>query len=186
MTARKRRAALLADRLIVWDPAEGGELYKAGYFGKPVGIAKPKTADFSVPLLLDLMEGYYLSEEKMIEVVDQLTGGKVTKTRLRRYAAKAIDDFDDKYEVYYALRKKGYVVTTGIKFGCDFAVYEHGPGIDHAPYMVQVKKRAEQITATELVRAGRLATTVRKRFIIAVPTGGPSGIDYMMFRWWKA
>ena len=88
--------------------------------------------------------------------------------------------------VYYALRKKGYVVTTGIKFGCDFAVYEHGPGIDHAPYMVQVKKRAEQITATELVRAGRLATTVRKRFIIAVPTGGPTRIDYMMFRWWKA
>jgi len=186
MRRQRHEAALLGDRLIIWDPAEGSELYKAGYFGKPVGIAKPKTAEFDVPLLLDLMEGYYLAEAKMLNVVDQFTGNRITRAHLRRYARKAIDEFDGKYEVYSNLRKKGYVVTTGIKFGCDFAVYEHGPGIDHAPYMVQVKRGAEEITATELVRAGRLATTVRKRFIIAVPTGGPGGIQYMMFRWWKA
>ncbi|MEM3047490.1 MAG: tRNA-intron lyase, partial [Candidatus Bathyarchaeia archaeon] len=140
MGREKHQAALLGDRLIVWDPAEGSELYKAGYFGKPVGIAKPKTAEFDVPLLLDPMEGYYLAETKRLNVVDQFTGKRITQAGLKRCARKAIDQFDAKYKVYSDLRRKGYVVTTGIKFGCDFAVYEHGPGIDHAPYMVQVKK----------------------------------------------
>ncbi len=179
-------ATLLSDRLIVWDPAEGSRLYKMGYYGKPVGIPKPKTMEFNVPLLLDLMEGFYLYEQGKVGVVDQFTEKKVTKMRLESYAEKSVEDFKAKYKVYKSLRDKGYVVTTGIKFGCDFAVYEHGPGVDHAPYMVQVKKGLDEVTATEIVRAGRLATTVRKRFIIAIPKKGLNDVDYIMFRWWKA
>ena len=42
--------------------------------------------------------------------------------------------------VYRDLRESGLIVTPGIKFGCDFAVYKYGPGVEHAPYMVSVKK----------------------------------------------
>ncbi|MCD6241392.1 tRNA-intron lyase, partial [Candidatus Bathyarchaeota archaeon] len=73
-----------------------------------------------------------------------------------------------------------------IKYGCDFAVYRRGPGLEHAPFMVSVKKPEDQITATEIVKAGRLATTVRKRFIIAIPKPKSNQIEYLIFRWHKA
>lgn len=61
------------------------------------------------------------------------------------------------------------IVTPGIRFGSDFAIYEHGPGIDHAPFIVTVKNEEDTMGPFEVVLAGRLATTVRKQFTIAVP-----------------
>ena len=79
-----------------------------------------------------------------------------------------------------------YIVTSGMKFGSDFAVYKHGPGIDHAPFIVSVSKADTMIDSTEIVRAGRLATTVKKRFIIAVPNLKTGIVNYLLFKWWKA
>ena len=84
------------------------------------------------------------------------------------------------------MREGGLIVTPGIKFGCDFAVYKYGPGVEHAPYMVTVKKSDSDITATEIVKNGRLATTVRKRFIVAVPNVDSKEIKYLIFKWFKA
>jgi len=56
--------------LVVWDPQKGSELYRLGYYGKPVGIPKPKMMDFNVPLILDIMEGLYLMEKKIIAVAE--------------------------------------------------------------------------------------------------------------------
>jgi len=87
--------------------------------------------------------------------------------------------------VYKDLRDKGYVVRPGMKFGADFAVYEHGPGIDHAPFLVHVLPMNSRLSALEIVRAGRLATTVRKKFIISTinPEGKPI---YYVFTWFRA
>jgi tRNA-intron endonuclease len=52
--------------------------------------------------------------------------------------------------------------------------------------MVQVRRINDPITATEIVRAGRLATTVKKRFIIAVPDEKTNEVRYLMFKWWRA
>jgi tRNA-intron endonuclease len=52
--------------------------------------------------------------------------------------------------------------------------------------MVSVKKATDEVTATELVKAGRLATTVRKRFIVAVPDIETEKIRYLIFKWFKA
>ena len=94
-------------------------------------------------------------------------------------------DFEKKYIVYKNFRDKGYIINPGIKFGCDFAVYEKGPGIDHAPYLVQVFDKKESITTTGVVLAGRLATTVRKQFILAIPSGKQK-VDCLALDWWKA
>ncbi|MEM4199451.1 MAG: tRNA-intron lyase, partial [Nitrososphaerota archaeon] len=101
---------------------------------------------------------------------------------LRDLGNKVYSRFQHLYAVYRDLRERGFVVTPGIKFGSDFAVYKYGPGIDHAPYIVQVKSAGEEISATEIVRAGRLATTVRKNFIIAVPEDS-GRIRYILFSW---
>jgi tRNA-intron endonuclease len=172
--------------LVVWDTKQSSELYRAGYYGKPLGIPKPKIAEFNVPLVLDLMEGLYLAENKTIRVVEGQEGRRVGLEKIRRRARKLYDEFDLKYTVYRDLRKNGFIVTPGIKFGCDFAVYKHGPGLEHAPYMVSVKKSEEDMTATDIVKAGRLATTVRKRFIVAIPDIEAKRIEYLIFKWFKA
>ena len=172
--------------LIVWNPKDGSELYKLGFYGKPIGIPKPKSPDFDVPLILDLMEGLYLLEKGIIRVFEGSEKAEVSFEELRRRARKLYEEFDLKYAVYKDLRDKGLVVTPGVKYGCDFAVYKHGPGIDHAPYMVSVKSRDDEITATDIVKAGRLATTVRKRFIVAIPDMEKNRIEYLIFKWFKA
>ncbi len=183
---RKIQIEIIENFLVVWDPAEGSELYKMGFYGKPLGIPKPKIPEFNVPLMLDLMEGVYLAEKEIITVYEGSEKRKVSLKKLRQKAKTLYEEFDEKYAIYRDLREKGLVVTPGIKFGCDFAVYKYGPGLEHAPYMVSVKKAAAEMTATEIVKAGRLATTVRKRFIIAVPDLEKEKIRYLIFKWFKA
>jgi tRNA-intron endonuclease len=183
---KKTTVELVENFLIVWDPSEGTELYKKGFYGKPLGIAKPKNPEFSVPLVLDLLEGLYLAERKLISIHEGRLKKKVTLKKLRQIAKQLYEEFDEKYAVYRDLRSKDLVVTPGIKFGCDFAVYKYGPGVEHAPYMVSVKKAESSLSATEIVKTGRLATTVRKRFIIAVPNLESGKTRYLIFRWFKA
>jgi tRNA-intron endonuclease len=182
----KTEAEFIENFLVVWNPEKGSELYKGGFYGKPVGIPKPKIAEFDVPLILDLMEGLYLLEKERIIVLEGSERKSVGFENLRRRARELYDEFDLKYAVYKDLRESGLIVTPGIKYGCDFAVYKHGPGVEHAPYMVSVKKMKDEVTATEVVKAGRLATTVRKRFIIAIPEMGAKQIQYLIFKWFKA
>ena len=182
----KTKVELIENFLVVWDPAEGSKLYKDAYYGKPVGIPKPKIPEFDVPLVLDLMEGLYLAESKRIEIYEKPTKTAVSLQKLRQKTKKLYEGFEEKYAVYRDLRESGLIVTPGIKFGCDFAVYKHGPGVEHAPYMVTVKKAGSEISATEIVKNGRLATTVRKRFIIAIPSLASKDIKYLIFKWFKA
>jgi tRNA-intron endonuclease len=182
----KTKVELIENFLVVWNPQEGSRLYKTGFYGKPIGIPKPKIPEFKVPLLLDLMEGLYLVEQGKIAIYEGAEKRKVGLKRLRQKAQQLYSQFDEKYAVYQDLRTSGLIVTPGIKFGCDFAVYKYGPGVEHAPYMVSVKKAGSDISATEIVKAGRLATTVRKRFIIAVPDLEAETTKYLIFKWFKA
>jgi tRNA-intron endonuclease len=176
---------LFENRIVVWDVQASRKLFKEGYYGKPLGIPKPKDFEFDAPLILDLMEGYYLMKKKAISLEGE-GGEKLTVNMLEDVCKKSYSDFAEKYIVYKKLRDAGYVVTPGIKFGSDFAVYEHGPGIDHAPYIVQVMSPHSTITATAMVRSGRLATTVRKQFIVAISDPSKNSVDFLRYDWWRA
>jgi len=125
----------------------------------------------------------YLLENKKITITKFKQ--KITIEQLKEICKKEVHEFDKKYTVYKNFRDKGYIINPGIKFGCDFAVYEKGPGIDHAPFLIQVYNRSESITSTGIVLAGRLATTVRKQFILAIPKGKDK-VDFLALDWWKA
>ncbi|MGD2201705.1 MAG: tRNA-intron lyase [Candidatus Bathyarchaeota archaeon] len=168
--------------LIVWSHEESRRLYQVGYYGKPLGIPKPKEG-FEAPLILDPIEGVYLLEKGLISVYAGVERDQVGLEKLISIASGNLDDFERKYGVYKDLKEKGLVVTPGIKYGCDFAVYEKGPGIDHAPYIIKVKKSGDWLTAAKIVEAGRLATSVRKTFIIAMVQDGE--IRYLSFKWWR-
>ncbi|NVM05002.1 MAG: tRNA-intron lyase [Candidatus Helarchaeota archaeon] len=179
---KKIAAHIVGNRVIVFNHEEGTELYKNGFFGKPVGIRKPKTFDFNRPLELSLLEAYYLLEQGKIEIYDG--DKKISKENFLKMVREHYENFDSKYTVYKDLRGKNFVVRPGLKFGADFGVYVHGPGIDHAPFIVHVLPNTKKISAIEMVRAGRLATSVRKKFIIAtLPI--PDKINYFIFTWFK-
>jgi tRNA-intron endonuclease, archaea type len=177
------KSELIENRIIVWDIENSRKLFSQGYYGKPIGIPKPKIEEIDAPLILDLIEGLYLLENKKITITKFKQ--KITIEQLREICKKEVHEFDKKYIVYKNFRDKGYIINPGIKFGCDFAVYEKGPGIDHAPFLIQVYNRSESITSTGIVLAGRLATTVRKQFILAIPKGKDK-VDFLALDWWKA
>jgi tRNA-intron endonuclease, archaea type len=185
MPKQRAKGRLFENRIVVWDIEDSRRLFKEGYYGKPLGIPKPKDFEFDAPLILDLMEGYYLATRKVIDVEDS-SGSEISPKRLHDICESSYSDFAEKFQVYRKLREDGFVVTPGIKFGSDFAVYEHGPGIDHAPYIVQVVSPDSKMTATSMVRSGRLATTVRKQFIIAISDKDKKTIDFLRYDWWRA
>ena len=176
---------LVENRIVIWDISDSRTLFGHGYYGKPLGVPKPKGTDFDAPLVLDLIEGCYLIERNKLKVT-KIDGKAVPLAEIKKICKKQYVNFETQYFVFLKLRDKGYIVTPGIKFGCDFAIYEQGPGIDHAPYLVQVLNLTDSLTATGIVLAGRLATTVKKQFILAIPNLKEKKVAYVGFDWWRA
>ena len=127
---------------------------------------------------------YLLKKKKWIRILNISDNREISESEFLAIARRLYEFFDQEYLVYEYLRDKGYVVRPGLKFGARFAVYEHGPGIDHAPFLVHVLPDRTKISAIDILRAGRLATTVRKKFIIAVINeyGKP---EFYEFSWFK-
>jgi tRNA-intron endonuclease len=121
-----------------------------------------------------------------MQIIEGHTHKHIPPERIRRRCEREYVDFSDKFFVYEKLKEMGYVITPGIKFGCDFAVYEHGPGIDHAPYLVEVVKPAYRLTAPRVVLSGRLANTVRKQFVLAIVDRKKERVSFLAFDWWRA
>ncbi|MEM1537431.1 MAG: tRNA-intron lyase [Candidatus Nezhaarchaeales archaeon] len=178
------QATLFDNRVIVWDAKHGSSLYREGFYGKPIGIRKPKDFNFEKPLELSLLETLYLVEKGRISVQTE-TGKELTREELLSIASQRYEGFNNLYLVYKDLRDKGYVVRPGMKFGANFAVYKYGPGIDHAPFLVHVMPLQAKIDPIEVVRAGRLSHSVKKKFIVAVINQSTGAIDYLMFSWVK-
>lgn len=177
---------LLGNRIVIWNIDEARSAFRDGFYGKPLGIHKPKNAEFTAPLILDLLEGYYLANKGKLKICKPPSGKKVNIKTIEKICRSEYVDFEEKFSVYEKLRDAGLVVSPGIKFGCDFTIYEHGPGIDHAPFLVEVVNPDQQLTATRIILSGRLATTVRKHFILAVTDTEKKKVDFISIDWWRA
>jgi tRNA-intron endonuclease len=173
-------AQLVDKHVIIWDHEHGSEIYQLGYFGKPVGIRKPKSPRFERPLELTLLEAAFLLEKKKIIIFEKKN--QILYPDFLEICQKRFTKFEDLYAVYKNLRDKRYIVRPGLKFGTDFAVYRRGPGIDHAPFLVSIFPKESTIEPIDLVRAGRLATSVRKRYVIATVLSDQQ-IRYYVFQW---
>ncbi len=178
------RGVLLGSRVIVFDEEEARELYSKGFYGKPFGTPKVRDLEFEGPLELDLVEAVYLVEKGMLIVEDE-EGNEVKLEELVARAKRLIPRFEMLYKVYKELRDSGLVVRSGLKFGADYAVYIHGPGIDHAPFLVSVLEYEDEIDPLEIVRAGRLSHSVRKHFVIAAVNKRTGRVSYLAFAWFR-
>ncbi|MHA1725108.1 MAG: tRNA-intron lyase [Promethearchaeota archaeon] len=175
-------AKLINGRVVVFNPLHASFLYvKMNFFGSPIGINKPRLEFFNRPSELSLIEAYYLLKRREISIFDEKQKKELTPKEFHEIAKKIHDKFEEKYIIYEDLRKKGYVPRPGLKFGADFVVYKKGPGLEHSHFIVHVHRSQTKISAIDVVRAGRLATSVRKKFVIA----NPHTKSYYFFEWFK-
>ncbi len=169
-------------RVVVFNPLFASYLYvKKGFFGSPLGISKPRLEYFSKPSELSLIEAQYLLEKEEITIYDVKQNKFLTLDEFYDTAIKIHHKFEEKYIIYKDLRERGYIPRPGLKFGADYVVYRRGPGLEHSLFMVHVLPHDAEITAVDMVRAGRLATSVRKKFVIA----NPLTKSYYFFEWFK-
>ena len=173
---------IIGNKVVVFRPLWGALLYGFNrYFGSPMGIQKPKSHLFDRPLQLSVFEAFYLFKRKLLLIKDPKSSQMVTEEELNRWAETKYPGFGDKYVIYEDLRDKKYIPRPGQKFGSDFIVYKQGPGVDHSSFCIEVLPRNHRITSMDVVRAGRLATSVKKRYIMA----NPITKTYFSFKWFK-
>ena len=169
-------------RVVVFNPIHASYLYvKRGFFGSPLGINKPRLEYFSKPSELSLIEANYLLEKDEITIYDVKQKKFLESKEFYEIAIKIHHKFEEKYIIYNDLRERGYIPRPGLKFGADYVIYKKGPGLEHSLFMVHVLPHDSEITAIDMVRAGRLATSVRKKFVIA----NPLTKSYYFFEWFK-
>lgn len=160
-------AQLASEDVILWNYVAGSALYSYGFFGKALGERKISPTYVARPFVLSYFDTLYLLEHGIIRLVDE-EGILMDSDQFREFAIQNYEDFEMKYYFYKILRKKKYVPRPGMKFGSDFIVYSKGPGLEHSEWVFHVEKENTQIRAIHVVRAGRLAASVRKKYMIAV------------------
>ncbi len=98
------KSELIENRIIVWNIEDSKKLFSEGYYGKPIGMPKPKIEEIDVPLILDLIEGYYLLEMKKITITKLKQ--KIKTDEMIEICKKEVYDFEKKYIVYKILETK--------------------------------------------------------------------------------
>jgi tRNA-intron endonuclease len=168
---------------IVVDVEKVAQLFKM-FIGKPLGISKPEPDTvYKVPLVLSMYEALYLCEKGVAEPI--LGTERIDCKTLEEHFMNLMPKFKRKYLVFKDLRQRGYIVRSGMKFGADFTVYELGPGLEHAPYVVTVASAKDYLKAVDIVGLGRLSHSVRKRSVLAVVDEEKSSVNYIVFKWVK-
>ncbi|MGA1821017.1 MAG: tRNA-intron lyase [Thermoplasmatota archaeon] len=96
---------------------------------------------------------------------------------------------DIKWETYYDLRKRGWFVRTGFKYGTHYRVYTQHPSKGHSDLLVHCLSGEDRPTWEELSRGIRLCHSVNKRMIFAFSPaddsdGGDAGSPrYLSIEW---
>jgi tRNA splicing endonuclease len=87
--------------------------------------------------------------------------------------------------VYADLWRRGYRLTPGLKFGCDYLAYAADASAVHAGFMVIVRAaraRGAAIAAADLVARSRVATTALKTCVMAYGDAATGAVAYAAFK----
>jgi len=159
------KGELINDRVFVFDEASAQNLFNTGWYGN---ISKKG-------LELSLIEAALLYEREKLEIYEKKK--KMTFVRFLKYCNKKDDRFNVRYLVYKDLRDRGLPTRTGLKFGCDFRVYERGikpvkkgpkEEKEHTKWIVFAVSENYTCSFHELSRSVRLAHNIRANMLWAV------------------
>ncbi|MEM0201554.1 MAG: tRNA-intron lyase [Candidatus Micrarchaeaceae archaeon] len=167
---------------IVDDSVSGESIYNDHWFGQ---YGTYKASDHGMLNKLDIYETIFLSENGVLKL------SNYTAKEAFEIASKRRSDFPKLYLVYADWRSRDYVVKTGFKFGTHFRIYFPGakPVMSqdswvHSKHVIQVFPRDVKLLIAEWARAIRVAHSVRKTFILAIPGKSRKkklGIDFLLY-----
>ncbi len=173
-----------SDLITIIDESEKAkEIYENFWIGQ---YGSYKAADRGRLNKLDIYETMLLASKEM------LTTDNISKKDIAKLATARRKDFGQLYSVYCDWREKGYVIKTGFKFGTHFRVYFPGAKPTakeddswiHSKHVIHVFPKESKLLISEWARVIRVAHSVRKTFILAVPGTSKSGrveIDYVLY-----
>jgi len=168
---------------LVLENEQSRELYDRFWFGQ---YGAYKAADHGQLSKFDAYETLYLIDKGILSLEN------ITRKELVNYVSKRHKDFLSMYAVYSDWRDKGYVIKTGFKFGTNFRVYFPGarPGTGngkewtHSKHVIHVFPKNSRLLISEWARVIRVAHSVRKTFILAVPgeqIPAKASIDFVLY-----
>lgn len=151
---------------VVDDRVNGKEIYEKFWFGQ---YGTYKASDRGTLNKFDIYETIFLIEHNCLNISNK------TKKEILSVASARRKDFMKLYEVYKDWRDRGYIIKTGFKFGAHFRVYF--PGVrpikdenwKHSRHVLHVFPRDQKLLTSDWSRAIRVAHSVRKTFILAIP-----------------
>ena len=79
---------------------------------------------------------------------------------------KTIPNLPPSYPLFRHLHNRGYFMTPGLRFGCQYAVYPGDPLRFHSHFLAVGVGWEEEIDLMEIVGGGRLGTGVKKGFLL--------------------
>jgi tRNA-intron endonuclease len=126
---------------------------------------------------------FLLSERKM-----KIFSGK--KALDKDDMLKKIKKHDKKIEIkstaFNDLRRRGYILKTGLKFGAEFRVYDKGsrPSSEHAKWLLFVVKANEQISWHEFAAKARIAHSTKKALLIGI-VDDEGSVSYYESSWMR-
>jgi len=113
-------------------------------------------------------EALYLVETKKAEFT-----GKLPKLKKNE---------ENNYLVFKDLRKKGYIIKTGLKFGTEFRVYK--PKDKHARYLLDITTQKQKLNYKDFIAKNRIAHSTGKKLLIAI-IDSQQDVSYYEIGWVK-
>lgn len=149
------------------DEVAGKDLYEKYWIGQ---FGTYKAAHRGKISKLDVYETLFLIKHAGL----RLKNGKFED--VWKAAEERIKYFEDMYSVYEDWRIRGYIIKSGFKFGTHFRIYFPGASPIkteeewmHSKHVIHVFPRKSKLIISEWARAIRVAHSVKKTFILAIP-----------------
>ena len=130
------------------------------------------------PFTLSLYETFYLYS---LNVVIFVNNNKDEIEHFKQMYSNRNEDF--KYIVYIDLKKKKYFVNSGIKFGCDFLVYDNDPTITHSKYLVNCYTKEDKINFKTIISNERISVNTKKKLLYAFVNIADLSVEYLNIAW---
>ncbi|MCX8194571.1 MAG: tRNA-intron lyase [Candidatus Micrarchaeota archaeon] len=152
---------------IIDDEAVGKELYERYWFGQFGSYKAEQRGKLSK---LDIYETLFLIRHANLHI-ENATEEQVIKAAKRQHKY-----FLNLYDVYEDWRLNGFVLKTGFKFGTHFRLYmpgaspvRQGDEWIHSKHVIHCFPRQSKLLISEWARAIRVAHSVKKTFVLAIP-----------------
>ena len=171
---------------VVWvrNKLDARRLHECGYFGKGIashfGVEAMESDPFDV-LQLSAEEALYLAAataSARLTIVQTSSPGIddiafpippdaiLSAERVYSLATQNDAAFSQRLSVYCYLRRRGWVVRSGLKYGVDFVVYPNSPAHEHAAFGVVIRDRKSDMGWRLIHTLTRLSTLVAKGLVL--------------------